>query len=63
MNVIHHEGESWIIVVGGYSNGNGLTSVEVLDPNNGFPKWVQGENITKKNFSLFLNANRNILQC
>ena len=50
-------------MVGGYSNGNGLTSVEVLDPNNGFPKWVQGENITKKNFSLFLNANRNILQC
>ena len=61
--IIHHGGESWIIVVGGYSNGNGLTSVEVLDPNNGFPKWVQGENITKKIFSLFLNANKNILQC
>ena len=53
--VLHHEGESWIIVIGGYSNGYGQTSVEVLDPNNGFPKWVQGETYI---FSLFWNTNK-----
>ena len=52
--VLHHEGESWIIVIGGYKNGYGQTSVEVLDPNNGFPKWVQGENI-KKTYIFFLS--------
>ena len=45
-------------MIGGYKNGYGQTSVEVLDPNNGFPKWVQGENITKHRyiFSLFFRV-------
>ena len=48
--VLHHDQRSLIVVAAGWNGGNGLKSVEILDPNKN--KWVQGEKLPKKhNFS------------